>query len=222
MIHHVFFGFTAGLKKSIKVPKGTLARLRAHVVELERRLGLQRDQYRDNPPHWSTASKRFDGIDNEIVCEAVEEHNSLVRWLYDRLADQAFNGPAEKLTPKAFAKLLPALQMLDVESERWTKEYYKARMETLYEVMRGRETDGISFNAKALTPEQAGAAIVLFSQFLDTHDIRLDVPWKHDSLAESDAYRWCEKCGIAVVYDDLIEMKDGDGYKCPKCKKEID
>ncbi|HEA67728.1 MAG TPA: hypothetical protein ENI07_13020 [Desulfobacterales bacterium] len=80
--------------------------------------------------------------------------------------------------------------------------------------MRGQESDGITFDEiPPLTPEQAGQVIVLFSEYLDTADIRLEVPRGHNRLASSDdgGYLWCEKCG-AVTYEDAEDC-DTDG--CP-------
>jgi hypothetical protein len=48
-----------------------------------------------------------------------------------------------------------------------------------------------------LTERQAASVIILFSQWLDEHDIRLDVPLGHDILGRSDQgdYDWCSECG---------------------------
>ena len=86
-------------------------------------------------------------------------------------------------------------------------------MEVLYDVMRGNENEGITFGEKKLTPKQASAVVRLFSEFLDKHDRRLDVPNGHDYLASSydGGYWWCEKCG-AITYDDAESCGK---RKCP-------
>ena len=101
--------------------------------------------------------------------------------------------------------------------ERWTDDYFRDRMEHLYEVMRGRESEGVTFDAKPLTEKQAASIIRIFDQFLDPCDLRLDVPNGRDYLASSSdgGYDWCEKCG-PMVWDDV-----GDCRKrgCPLLKE---
>lgn len=79
---------------------------------------------------------------------------------------------------------------------------------SLYEVMRGRKSEGVTFDEKALTPKQTAKVIILFSEFLDHHDIRLDVPNGRDQLASSTdgGYDWCEKCG-AMDPDDVPDCR---------------
>lgn len=86
-------------------------------------------------------------------------------------------------------------------------------MGSLYEVMRGRPSEGITFDVKALTPAQAGAVIRLFEQFLDTHDVRLEVPHGYDHLASSldGGYQWCNKCFRPMA------PEDGAGCRRRKC-----
>jgi hypothetical protein len=120
---------------------------------------------------------------------------------------------SEKLTPEDAAEFWHGLETLEVPRTQWTREYYTARMESLYEVMRGRESDGVSFDEKPLSPRQAAQVINIFSPFLDDHDCRLDVPKDRDYLASSydGGYDWCEKCGA-------VTPEDGDRCckrKCP-------
>jgi hypothetical protein len=223
MSHHVFFMFAEGLAKPMRVPKGTRERMLAHVAEVERTLQLKTEKYLNNPPHWTSESTRFKGIDDKIVCRAVEDHNRMVRWFY-RILSEASGKPkgkdTELLTPKQAAEFWHGLQILEVDPDRWTADYYRERMEEMYEVLRGRPTNGTAFDAKALNTKQANAVICLFSQYLDSHDIRLEVPWQRDHLVDSEEYRWCERCG-AIAIDDVFESDD-DNLKCPKCKKALD
>jgi hypothetical protein len=108
-----------------------------------------------------------------------------------------------------------------VPTERWTAEYYKERMDCLYAVMRGRETEGVSLDVKALTVKQAAAVARLFAEFLDPGDNRLDVPHGHDYLASSydGGYYWCagedakpSGCYRAVHPDDIGDCRR---RKCP-------
>ena len=204
-----------------------------HVEEIEKTLGLTREKYLENPVHWDSFKRDFTKIDDEILCKAVEEHNAWVRDCYKKIAhwaehpfeigkghqakglDAAYpiGWESETLTPDDAKEFWHGFEMLVVPSAKWTSEYYVARMESLYEVMRGRESEGVSFDEKPLTPKQAAAVIRIFDQYLDDHDMRLDVPNGHDYLASSydGGYEWCEKCG-AVSPDDANSCSK---KKCP-------
>ncbi|WP_240233569.1 hypothetical protein [Devosia lacusdianchii] len=202
MSYHVFFNFSAGLAKPITAPKGTLANIVRHVEDIEERLGLERHQYGENPVHWSHHGWPAADLDDKELCTGVEEHNQWVRWLYDRLAEWAETPVAdgEVITPDDAKGFWHGLRTLDVPARRWTGGYYRARMEALYEAMRGRPAEGISFDEKALTAKQAGAVIRLFEQYLDPQDLRLEVPKGCDFLASSyhGEYDWCERCGAVL------------------------
>lgn len=234
MSFHVFFGFSSGLSKPLTVPKGTKKSYIQHVEHVEKALGLERTKYKDNPIHWDSFKRDFSKIDDEVLCETVGEHNSWVTDCWEAFShwskhpftagkghqaegrDRAYpiGWKSEKITPEDAQLFWHGFEMLKVPAEKWTRQYYVARMEHLYEVMRGRESEGTSFDVKALTPEQAAAVIRIFDQYLDSHDMRLDVPKGYDYLASSydGGYLWCEKCG-AVAPD--------DGYSCRKRKCPI-
>lgn len=114
-------------------------------------------------------------------------------------AEKGKTPPSEMLTPEDARTFWYGLQSLEVPIGRWTSDYYRARMEHLYEVMRGRENEGVTFDAKRLSPKQAAAVMNIFSTYVDPGDLRLDVPNGHDYLASSSdgGYEWCEKCGPA-------------------------
>lgn len=204
MSYHVFFSFSTGLTKPIIAPKGTLARILAHVESVERTLKLEREQYNDNPVHWNTRGFPSADIDDKLLCRTVDDHNDWVRTLYDRVAAWA-ETPAEDgetITPEDAKGFWHGLQTLTVPTSRWSGDYYRARMETFYEVMRGRPTEGITFPAAKLTPKQAGAVVWLF-EFLDPSEMRLEVPKGYDHLASFDngEYEWCERCGAVMLSD---------------------
>lgn len=205
MSFHVFFSFSTGLSRPVVVPLGTLENCIRHVEEVEEELDLEREQYKDNPVHWKYRG-RFKDIDDEALCEAVEAHNNWVRHFYhdlDRWAKEPLL-EGEKLTPQDASQFWHGLELLRVPPERWTGDYYRARMDEMYEVMRGRGAAGMSFDAKKLTERQAAAVIRIFDQYLDPGDYRLDVPHGRDYLASSydGGYDWCGKCGRAMVWDD--------------------
>lgn len=222
MGYRAYFMFASGLSETIRVEMGTFQRMMEHVDEIESELGLERESHDNNLSHWTSKSKRFEGIPDEKVCLMVSKHNRYVRWFYDML-DARSKSPTnltafENLTPKKAQQFWHALELLSVEPFRWTKDFYREEMDRLYEAMRGRETDGVSFNAKKpLTIEQADAVICLFSEYLDKYDIRLAVPRGHDSLASSydGEYYWSSTCG-AVAEDDI----EGHARTC--IKKDCD
>lgn len=214
MSFHTFFGLTLGLSKPLNAPKGTLESIRAHVREVEAKLGLVADRFEDNPAHWLRTD--FAGVDDEVLCETAEAHNGWVRHLYEQMGEwqrEPVEG-GETITEADAQGFWHGLELLDVPAHRWTADYYRDRMEHLYEVMRGRESEGVTFDEKALTPKQAAAVMRLFEQYLDRNDLRLDVPHGHDYLASSydGGYDWCEGCYKPVCPDDVWKCKK---RKCP-------
>ena len=200
MPFHVYFAFSTGLSKAIRVPKGTFERCLNHVKDVEKKLGLETTQYQDNPPHWKSTIPK-EGVTDELYCRVASNHNRFVQYLYADLAKWSKTilkkANSELLTPSRAAKFWHGLQTIEVPPHRWTRDYYRDRMEHVYEVLRGVESEGCTFDAKRLTIKQAAAVIRVFEQYLDKHDLRLDVPNGHDRLKSSHdgGYVWCEKCG---------------------------
>jgi hypothetical protein len=198
MSYHVFFGFSSGLAKPLKVPLGTLKEIADHVEWVERTLDMKCPGG-GSLWHWFNLRDACTRAEMETLCEVATKHNAFVRRLYEDL-DTWSKTPVkggESLTPSKAKKFWEALTEISVPVEKWTPEYYIGRMEHVYEVLRGRESEGATFDAKALTTEQAAAVINVFSTFLDDDDRRLDVPKGYDYLASSydGGYDWCEKCG---------------------------
>ena len=223
MSYHVFFGFSSGLAEPIRVPVGTKKSIIEHVEEVESVLGLKRTKYEDNPVHWDHWDPEyrngFPSVEDKTLCETVQYHNGWVRSLYRDFAEwseKPFKSSkghrGEWITPKDAQKFWHGLVELRVSTDRWTADYYIARMEHLYEVMRGRESEGVTFGTKALTTKQAAAVINIFSPYLDHDDRRLDVPNGYDYLASSydGGYDWCEKCGA-------MRPEDADACRKRKC-----
>ena len=217
MSYHVFFGFSSSLSKSLLVPKGTKMSCIAHVEDVEKKLKIPRVKYKDNPIHWELVFQwNTKDINNETLCRTVAEHNDWVRSIYELFAECSGTPPTdeEELKPEDAELFWHGLTMLDVPVDRWTEDYYRERMEHIYEVMRGRDSEGACLDAKHLTTKQAAAVIRLFEQFLDPEDLRLDVPDGRDYLASSSdgGYEWCEKCGKPIHPDDVESCKRRD---CP-------
>lgn len=238
MSYHTFFDFTTGLKQPMVVPAGFLKSCLEHVQSVEEALGFEVTQYLENPKYWKSTTPK-EGVSNKTLCTVAESHNRWVRWLYHDLEKWCGEKPSsektETLTPEDAQTFWHGLRQITVPPERWTTDYYRERMNTLYEVMRGRETDGIDFDEDALTEQQAANVIRLFSEFLDPGDLRLDVPKGHDALYSSDngEYDWCpeegaiheddtrehgwscsdENCSIGSTYE--YDPEDEENYGCP-------
>lgn len=227
MSFRTFFDFTLGFNRTLYFKSGTFDRVHKQVNETERRLGIRREYYMGSC-RWSNWPKLVsDETSDEEYCRAVEKHNSMVRCFYQECCGagkRKTKAKPEAITPYMAQNLFIGLRQLNVRPERWTYEYYQSRMEAMYQAMRGNETEGIIFDSKPLTIKQARDVIILFSSYLDTHDIRLDVCRGHDQLTNSysEGYYWCQKCG-AVDYDDLPgDFSTGGNEYCNKCKKKYE
>lgn len=210
MSYRTWFEFATGLSKAMTVPPGTKAALVAHVEDVERTLSIERTKFEDNPVHWDTHFKKnlFSAVSDQVLCDTVEKHNRWVRRMYRQFAEWSEKPPTpgETLTPEDCAAFWFGFELLRVPVARWTREFYRARMNNVYDQLRGIESEeGGSLDAPKLTPKQAAAVICVFSQYLDLHDLRLDVPHGHDYLASSydGGYDWCGTCARAMHPDDV-------------------
>jgi hypothetical protein len=193
------FLFAQGITKAIRVPVGTIAWAERHLARLREVFFLDDDRadwYRQ-VGHVIADGKT---ITDDALCDIATKHDLFVDAMWSAIANnKEHTGKTERLTPKKAAQLWPGFTMqITVPANRWTADYYQAQMEHAYEVMRGRESCGESLSyGEPLTERQAAAVIILFSQWLDHHDIRLDVPLDHDHLGRSDTgdYDWCSDCG---------------------------
>jgi len=215
MSFRVFFSLSTGLKEPITVPKGTLKKILERVALTEKSLGLETEQYRDNPKHWRNTEPK-EGVSDKTLCDVAEDHNQFVIWLYHKFEEcsQTPTPDGEVITVEDAANFWHGLDLIDVPAHKWDRDYYQARMTALYEAMRGRESEGMIFDSDPLTPEQAGDVINLFAQYLDSDDIRLDVPLGYDLLtADNDGeYTWCEKCGGLVSWGHVYNCEESE---CP-------
>lgn len=211
----VYFGLSSGLSKPIKVPIGTCDKIKNHINEVTEKLQLKVEQYRDNPPHWTNCSPSSE-VPDDVASQYVFEHNRWVRQIYADLSTWSETPPDEyeELTPEFARTIWYGLATLYLTYDRWTEETYVAEMEKCFEVMQGRETDGVGFGEKPLTKRQAAAVIWLFSEYLDRADVRLEVPNGRDYLVTDDEYAWCPKHG-AWHYDDVEEHSDDGDPICP-------
>lgn len=252
MSYAIHFSLSSGLAAPLTVPKGTKQRLLDHVSGVERILKLKRtkpysqhDRDAGHPDYWESFGRWKDwaDIDDELLCETVRHHNAWVAETYEWFAiwsNEPFSVPVkrtnqnclywnvtevETITPEDAREFWPGFAKLDVPIGRWSGDYYRNRMEHLYEVMRGRPEEGVTFDAVALTQQQAGAVINLFSGYLDASDLRLDVvqtPGRgfngQDRLASSydGGYSWCGGCFKPIDYDCIGECKKRG---CPLLKE---
>lgn len=218
MTVEVRFMLSSGLAKAVLVPKGTLARIDAHVERLRTTFDLGKSSQRE----WSwcvrarIAATGKNAIADDALCQIAEEHERLVDHVWRVMTPREHKGETEEITPERAAEFWDALTMgIAVPTARWTADHYAKKMDHAYSVMRGEGCRGESFSTdESLSPKQAAAVIILFSQWLDEHDIRLDVPLDRDYLARSDdgGYDWCETCG-AVDPDEAAA--------CGVCRESI-
>ena len=213
MMHRTYFAFTNGLTEPVHVPKGTLQKLSDNFKAVERALGctipesiLEKNINAPQP--------QFD----EVLCGSVDRHNKAVIRFYDLLeAKLEQSTKTEVVTPEIAATFWNQLKIIELAPKFWSEDYYRNRMEHLYEVLRNRESEGVIWDKGAkLTPTQAANVIALIASYLEpSHsDLRLDVPKGHDYLASSydGGYEWCEKCGAAIADSDISSCKK---RKCP-------
>jgi ribosomal protein L40E len=214
MAYATFFDFVSGLSKPIKVPKGTKDRIAEHFVEVETKLDMQTPGG-GSKWHWFNLRDAVARTESEVLCDVAADHNEFVQRLYKDLGEWSAKPVkgGEPLTPGFMKRYWDGLTAIEVPVDKWTADFYRSRMDHLYEVMRGRDSEGVSFDEKALTERQAAQVINIFSQYLPDHDLRLDVPRGCDYLASSydGGYEWCEKCG-AVLPD---EADDCSKRGCP-------
>lgn len=201
-MYFVYFDLSEGLSRSIVVEPGFIESVDEHIKVVERALGycIVR-QLEDGRFLWRKILRP--GVSDDVLCDVARRHNDWVRHVYYRFDKWSESPPVDgvELTPERAAAFWPALEFIDVPVNQWSQGYYINRMEHLFDVMTGNESEGVTFGADALTPQQAGAVVVLFSEFLDSHDTRLDVPDGCDYL--TDDYDWCEKCGKCIDRDDM-------------------
>lgn len=237
----VHFSFSWCLAKALTVPAGTKAKALAHVAEVERVLLLTQDPpgegnieaYGPNyPAHWESYGRQFAKIDRDLLCRTIEDHNRWVRFMYESFEEWSKTpcaaSDSEELRPEDARDFWHGLEIIALDPQFWNREYYVARMESLYEVMRGRDSEGVSLDGcKPLTQQQAGFVIRLFDQFLDPHDMRLEVvqsPGRgfngQDRLASSydGGYTWCSAgCFKPIDYDCIGDCRRRN---CPLLKQE--
>ena len=245
MSYKVHFSFSWCIAGTLTVPAGTKAAALAHVERVESVLGLKRvspgkenvKAYGPNyPARWNSWKRDFSKIDQDLLCKTVEDHNAWVRQMYDQFGAWAktpfqpttWIKESEQLTPADAREFWHGFEIIHLTPDLWSRDYYRARMESVYSVMRGVESEGCSFDAKSLTQQQAGAVINLFSAFLDSHDLRLDVvqnPGRgfngQDRLASSydGGYDWCDGCFKPIDYDCIGDCKR---RKCPLREEQED
>jgi len=217
MRYNTFFSLTSGLRDTLYVPAGTIAKVESQMQETERVLGIERKTYQ-GVTRWRTWPHTPPGdLSDDDYCSTVEDHNSCVQWFY-RVVAESSGKPAtdetEPLTPERAETFWFALKCLEVPLDRWTADYYRARMEACYECLRGRGAEGMELIAEPLSEQQAGDVIAMFSRWLDRDDIRLRVIKGTDML--TDEYAWCSRCG-AVEWDQINEGED----VCEQCKAKI-
>jgi len=211
MSFHVSFDLSTGLKNTLYAPKGKLQHIIDHRNQVEEQLGIEIEEW-NGEKRWNIHWRHpvAPQLDNKNFCRIAGYHNHWVQMLYADMMEWSKhpvpNGDA--ITPEEAKRFWRALRRIDIPVERWSEEHYREEMKTLYAVMRGDTTAGITFDAPPLTTEQAEMVIILFS-FLDPGDQRLAVCVGQDELSTADEYLWCDKCGA-------INWEDINGWHTPR------
>lgn len=193
MSYHVFFAFSSGLTKPIRVPKGTLDRIHKRIAYTEYMLGLKRTptytpKGEEQRPGWRWSNPAGDMIEHlgpkpeplaptnwSNVYEweklkvafgnTVVDHNHYVRNLYRTFSEKHKND-TESITPEQAQEFWGGLAILRLPTELWTREYYADHMRHIGELLMTGESEGVSLDCK-LTPKQADAMLVLIDVELD-------------------------------------------------------
>ena len=209
-MYRTYFNFSSGLNQALTVRAGYYAELLEHVEKVETALHIEREQYLDNPAHWKRTE--YENVSDDVLCDWEVWHNFWVRGVYEYFGEVSQNEPAgdtEIITPEMAQEFWPALRMIYVPLGRWTAGHYVRKIDELFAVMTTGEHRGVSFDAPVLTPKQTHRVVRLFSNWMDKHGVRMELPRGRDYLVPSDECQWCVVHGDAVLYEDGCEFCDG-------------
>lgn len=154
-------------------------------------------------------SKRLD-----ILVNAIYDWNETTKWFWwsiKKFKETDINRWRHvEITPAQVQDWIVFLDEIEVPSQYWTPYFYEETMSNLFNAMTCGEDkySNIIITGKRFSITQAEAIIRLFSSFLDTNDVRLNVPDGHGFLT-SDCTS-CEKCYKTLLSEDI--------YKCKKRK----
>lgn len=216
----LFFDLAVGFKKPLTAPEGTYRAILKQIRYVESELGFNREKYKDNPWRWNDTEK--EGVTDEAFCEVAEKHNNFVIWLHGKLSEWTArrpDGKTEVITVEQSKDFMPGLRRLDIPFERWTEDHFEKKLTSFYEIVRGRNTDGVSFGAEPLNEDQAAQVVLLLHEYIIGHGRfpkEYDVPRGHDYLTNSEDTVWCEQKGWCVHQDDVGECEGCDVEKCGK------
>jgi hypothetical protein len=220
-----------GIIKDITVPKGTKESIWKHIETMEKDIPHLIKVENENYIRWETHNifkdiKTWDK-ENDRLCSVILDHNNFcwkIHNLLGKCSETTIDGDNEILTNDEFVKFIYGLQTINVEPERWSREYFLAEMNDIYEVLRGRDCKGRFLDCEPLSIKQCSQVFTLFSEYLDNDDMRLNIPKGYDELMESDSYDgngyfWCEMEG-AVIRDSCDGEYEDDKGIIHKCTSE--
>lgn len=229
---HVYFSMSTGLKTPVTVPEGTHARIKRHIAETIAALSPC-----DGGPLWGRIDPK---VTDEVLCEQAQRHNAFVEELWDTFFPaKPHTGPTEQITPEDAQAFWFALRFIEVPIARWTKEHTLQRLAGVYNALRGWEVQGVSLGAKAISIEQASAAVYVVKHLFNLNVGDLDpqaarmwvkrgrktarLEWLDElrTNPETDVtqrFDWCERCGAVALDAGNINCPR---RKCPlKCEEE--
>lgn len=227
------FIFSVSLKDQMMVKKGFLESAKTHLDYVAVKLGfvVERQEpsaaYPNGVAHWRIPHDLEKKIDGALYCRVAMEH---AEWLEDtkenlrKWSKEPPTGETEWLRPEDCIEFWYGLSPIEVPFEKWSREYFIWRMETVYQFLRTGEAEGCNSNGvKPLSVEQADLVIWMISELLhlDRHDVRMSVPKK---------WRWIRRPGsrgrMVLKQTDVIQpdgLYDGNGYLfCEQCGPILD
>lgn len=224
------------------VPKGTLAEARRVVGRTLTALGLETEVYlgarrlcrrAKGDGTFYHSDEPGPSVTDEVFCDTVAEH---MRWYHSfyQLMAKLHKEPlteGEVMTEADASDFWHGLHAIRVPVERWTTEYFKNRMTEMYEIMRGRSTEG--YHVKAFTPQQASTVIWLVTEFLGIHkdDVDPEVPFEIgqrgrltqlDELVFRDDYEYCDSGNGFKGCGPITNPRACRKKKCPLRHEEDD
>jgi hypothetical protein len=231
MSYHVYFAFSTGLSKPLRVPEGTLADLWSKIERVESVLGLERTpsytpEGEDQRPGWSwrsvekciraklgerpehhLAAREWDS-DRERMAEVIEWHNDFVRRLYDDFGKWSTDlkgkrKGVEVISLEAAAEFWGGLKILEFPRDLWTERCFENHMEHLFTLISKRKSQGMSLDCEAFSDKQKSALIWLLEGELDQwgFDMCFEIPLSAD----------------LTPYDFLVHLSDGGYDWCSFC-----
>lgn len=210
-----YFGFG---KETIKLKKSTWEWIKREYKDTMKEYG-KIPEYHEWLSHFPDVSNPHSLIapSNETMCWFMRHHNRLAKEIWNHLEnDCKSNEELIDVTPEMAREVgyyedkygnqrMELFTEVTVPHSRWTPQYYVEEMNLKFDELQ----------EKGLTKEQAFECILTFEEYLDKHDVRIELPKGDDTLYAGDDCVFCEKEG------EYRHQNDSDlQYDCWHCKEK--